>query len=71
MTKLLLPFPLTSKQLEFLKDTLLPGLPNFEWTVEWQEFLATPNDMAKRNAVDSKLRAVVRQIMGLAEYHLA
>jgi uncharacterized protein (DUF1800 family) len=71
ITKLLLPFPLTSKQLLFLKNTLLPGLPNFEWTVEWQDFLASPNDMTKRSAVESKLRAVFRQVMGLAEYHLA
>ncbi|MBD2769628.1 DUF1800 domain-containing protein [Hymenobacter sp. BT664] len=71
LVKQLLPFPLTANQLTFLNDTLLPGLPDFEWTVEWQDFLSDPNDMAKRNAVDSKLRAVLRQIMGLAEYHLA
>ncbi|MBD2769626.1 DUF1800 domain-containing protein [Hymenobacter sp. BT664] len=67
----LLPFPLTANQMTFLNDTLLPGLPDFEWTVEWQAFLADPDNMTKRSAVDSKLRAVVRQIMGLAEFHLS
>ena len=71
LVKLLLPIPLTANQLAFLNDTLLPGLPDFEWTVEWQEFLAAPTNQAKRNAVDSKLRALIRQIMGLAEYHLS
>jgi uncharacterized protein (DUF1800 family) len=71
LVKLLLPIPLTANQLAFLNDTLLPGLPDFEWTVEWQAFLAAPNDTAKRSTVESKLRAVVRQIMGLAEYHLS
>jgi len=71
LVKLLLPIPLTANQLAFLNDTLLPGLPDFEWTVEWQEFLAAPTNTAKRNAVESKLRALVRQIMGMAEYHLS
>jgi len=71
MVKLLLAIPLTPNQMAFLNDTLLPGLPDFEWTVEWQAFLAAPNDATKRNAVESKLRAVVNQIMGLAEYHLS
>ena len=36
-----------------------------------QAFLAAPTNAAKRNAVESKLRALVRQIMGQAEYHLS
>jgi hypothetical protein len=71
MVKLLLAIPLTANQMAFLNDTLLPGLPDFEWTVEWQDFLSAPNDATKRNAVESKLRALARQIMGLAEYHLS
>ena len=34
--RLMVPIPLTANQLAFLKATLLPGLPDFEWTVEWQ-----------------------------------
>lgn len=71
LAKLLLPIPLTANQLAFLNDTLLPGLPDFEWTVEWQDFLAAPTNAAKRTAVESKLRALVRQLMGQAEYHLS
>ncbi|WP_310393064.1 DUF1800 domain-containing protein [Hymenobacter sp.] len=71
LTKLLLPIPLTPTQLAFLNDTLLPGLPDFEWTEEWQEFLAAPTNAMKRKDVEDKLRALVRQIMGLAEYHLS
>ncbi|MBC8083666.1 MAG: DUF1800 domain-containing protein [Hymenobacter sp.] len=71
LTKLLLPITLTANQLTYLNDILLPGLPDFEWTVEWQEFLAAPTVAAKRAAVETKLRALVRQVMGLAEYHLS
>ena len=70
-TKLLLPIALTSAQLDFLKNTLLPGLPDFEWTVEWNSYLATPTNTAKKNAVLTKLQAMLRAMMGLAEYHLS
>ncbi|WP_324673325.1 DUF1800 domain-containing protein [Hymenobacter sp. GOD-10R] len=69
--KLLLPLALTSTQLAFLKETLLPGLPDFEWTVEWNAYLATPTNTAKKNAVLTKLQAMLRAMMGLAEYHLS
>lgn len=71
LTKLLFPFPLTANQLAFLNDTLLPGLPDFEWTVEWQAYLAAPTNTAKRNAVLTKLQALLRSMMGMAEYHLS
>ncbi|WP_052732232.1 DUF1800 domain-containing protein [Hymenobacter terrenus] len=69
--KLLLPTPLTANQLAYLNDALLPGLPDFEWTDEWQDFRSTPNDATKRAAVETKLRALLRQIMGMAEFHLS
>jgi uncharacterized protein (DUF1800 family) len=71
LAKLLLPISLTANQLTYLNDTLLPGLPDFEWTVEWQEYLAAPTNTAKKAAVETKLRALLRAMMGLAEYHLS
>ena len=69
--RLMLPITLTANQLAFLKTALLPGLPDFEWTVEWQAYLAAPTNTAKKTAVASKLRAMLRALMGLAEYHLS
>jgi uncharacterized protein (DUF1800 family) len=69
--RLMLPITLTANQLTFLKNTLLPGLPDFEWTVEWQQYLAAPTNTAKKNAVTTKLQAMLRALMGLAEYHLS
>jgi hypothetical protein len=69
--KLLLPLTLTSTQLAFLKETLLPGLPDFEWTTEWNAYLAAPTNTARKNAVMTKLQAMLRAMMGLAEYHLS
>ena len=69
--RLMLPITLMANQLAFLKGALLPGLPDFEWTVEWQAFLATPTNTAKKAAVTTKLQAMLRALMGLAEYHLS
>lgn len=71
LARLLTPMELTANQLAFLNDTLLPGLPDFEWTVEWQEYLAAPTNTTKKAAVRTKLQALLRQLMGLAEYHLS
>ena len=69
--QLMVPIALTVNQVAFLKSALLPGLPDFEWTVEWQQFLAAPTNVAKRAAVTTKLQAMLRALMGLAEYHLS
>ena len=69
--RLMLPIGLTTNQLAFLKAALLPGLPDFEWTVEWQQYLAAPTNVAKKAAVTTKLQALLRALMGLAEYHLS
>ncbi|WP_460503073.1 DUF1800 domain-containing protein, partial [Hymenobacter agri] len=69
--QLMVPIALTVNQVAFLKAALLPGLPDFEWTVEWQAFLAAPTNTAKRTAVATKLQAMLRALMGLAEYHLS
>ena len=67
---LLLPLALTDKQLAYLKNALLPGLPDFEWTTEWLEFQATPT-AAHRTSVATKLSAMARALAGLAEYQLS
>ena len=69
--RLMAPISLTANQLAFLKSALLPGLPDFEWTVEWQDYLAAPTNAARRAAVTTKLQAMLRALMGLAEYHLS
>ena len=69
--QLMVPLDLTANQLAFLKNALIPGLPDFEWTVEWNQYLAAPTNTAKRNAVASKLSAMARALAGLAEYQLS
>ncbi|MGB0166636.1 MAG: DUF1800 domain-containing protein [Luteibaculum sp.] len=69
---LFFPLNITSKQKQYLKDILLGGLPDFEWTVEWTSYLVTaiqennPNSVAMRK----KLESFFHEIMVMAEYHL-
>ena len=69
--RLMVPVALTTSQLDFLKNALIPGLPDFEWTSEWTLFMATPTNPARRNAVTTKLVAMVKALAGLAEYQLS
>lgn len=67
----LMPFPLTATQLAYLNDTLLPGLPDFEWTVEWNQYMQAPTNATKKNAVATKLRALLKVMLSQAEYQLS
>ena len=66
-----LPRPVDQAFTDALKDALIPGLPDFEWTVEYDEYLADPDDAAKRESVDRKVRDMLRALFGSAEIHLA
>ena len=61
----------TAAQIAFLKDTLLPGLPDYEWTTEWATYLADPTNPAKLSAVKNKLVALYALMMEMPEYQLS
>ena len=68
----LIALPLTSTQRDFLTDTiLLNGLPRYEWAVEWNDYVANPNDAAKRQAVQMKLTAFMQYVFRMAEYQVS
>ena len=62
--------PLDPVQLASLKELLIPGLPDFEWTVEYGDHLAHPDDEDLANAVRAKLQAMVRALVTSPEFHL-
>ena len=67
----LLPEPLTQEQLDTLKSVLVPGLPDFEWTVEYNQHLASPNDAGLRESLERKLRLLAKTVFTAAEAHLS
>jgi uncharacterized protein (DUF1800 family) len=68
---LLFPIQITDNQKAFLKGTLIPGLPDYEWTNEWTAYLASPTDAAKLAAVKNRLTALFSFMMDMAEYQLS
>lgn len=71
LAKLYFPQPLTEKQLASLKEVLIPGLPDFEWTVEYNEYLSHPDDQNLKASVEAKLRALLRTMLSMPEYYLS
>ncbi|WP_020537936.1 DUF1800 domain-containing protein [Lewinella cohaerens] len=68
---LLLPQPLETSQLTALKEILIPGLPDFEWTLEYGNYLGSPDDETIRQAVESKLQDLFVGLFNMAEFHLS
>lgn len=66
-----LPQRLTESQRVGLKEILIPGLPDFEWTVEYGRYLENPEDDEIRQAVERKLRIFLISFLSLAEYNLS
>ncbi|MEL6659196.1 MAG: DUF1800 family protein [Bacteroidota bacterium] len=63
-------YPIAENQRNFLKEVLIPGLPDFEWTVEYADYLQDPEDPDLRNAVLTKLEAVFGTLLKMPEFHL-
>ncbi|MCS6807987.1 MAG: DUF1800 domain-containing protein [Bacteroidota bacterium] len=55
---------------ELLEKVFLPNLPPYEWTMEWNDFMRTPNDVQKRNLIKTRLDNLIRYMMQIAEYQI-
>ena len=61
---------ITTDQINFFKEALIPGLPDFEWTVEYNNYLADPNDELLRLSILLKLSTLFRKMLNSPDYHL-
>jgi uncharacterized protein (DUF1800 family) len=71
LAKTLYPQPLTQGQLDFLKEVLLPGLPDYEWTTEYGEYINNPNDAGAAAAVRAKLQDLLVTMLSMPEFYLS
>jgi len=63
---------LTADQKDYLAaSVLIPGLPDSVWTQNWNQHIADPNNTQKRNAVVTRLNALMRFMMRMAEFQLS
>jgi uncharacterized protein (DUF1800 family) len=63
-------FDITPAQKAFLKEALLPGLPDYEWTIEWTDYVNDPTDPGKTAAITTKLRELLGVMLAMPEYQL-
>ncbi len=68
--RLLFAIPITATQKAFLKETLIPGLPDYEWTVEWNAYRADPSNAQKATGVKTKLQTLYAFMMSMPEFQL-
>ncbi|MDB5104143.1 MAG: hypothetical protein JWP91_1832 [Fibrobacteres bacterium] len=70
LAQIFYPITLTDVQLKYLKDVMLNGLPDYEWGVEWDDYVAAPADPLKIKPVETLLRSLITEMMQMAEYQL-
>ena len=61
-------YPLTPSQINYLKDLILNGLPEYEWTDEYDNYLANKNNNVIVDAIDAKVRKLFIAMMNLPEF---
>ena len=66
-----LPKDIAPEQKDYLKSLLLPGLPDYEWTIEYNDYLADPENEELKMAVENRLKSMVLGLLSLPEYQLS
>ncbi len=59
---------ITSAQLSALKSIILPGIEDYNWTVEYGDFLA--GDDSLRGSIENKLQALIKAMLRMPEFYL-
>lgn len=62
--------PFETSQRNALKNTLTDGLPDFEWTVEYNEYLANPSDSTYADPVEKRIKLVLAQLFKMPEFQI-
>lgn len=63
--------PLTEPERQELRDLLLPGgLPDFEWTDLYEEYVANPDETQVRRSFEDRIRDFIRGIFNKFEFQL-
>ncbi|HMQ49646.1 MAG TPA: DUF1800 domain-containing protein [Saprospiraceae bacterium] len=71
LSALLFPQPLADVQKTALKGILIPGLPDYEWTVEYGLYLSNPNDLDLAVSINSRMVQLIQAMLSLPEFYLS
>jgi uncharacterized protein (DUF1800 family) len=70
LAEILFNYPITSGQVTSLKDILIPGLPDFEWSVEYSDYLSNPTNQALATSVNNKLKNLFSVMVRMSEFQI-
>jgi hypothetical protein len=70
LAEIMFTYPITANQLASLKDILIPGLPDFEWSVEYSDYLADPNNTMLVASVKNKLKNLFSVMVRMSEFQI-
>jgi hypothetical protein len=70
-SRILFPQPITEGQKAALKEVLIPGLPDYEWTIEYSDHLSNPGNTALAQSVAAKLNQLLQAMFSMPEFHLS
>jgi Protein of unknown function (DUF1800) len=70
LVEMMFNYPITANQLDSLKEVLIPGLPDFEWTVEYSAYLSNPANVALAVSVENKLRNLFSVMVRMSEFQI-
>ena len=69
--QMLFPQPITAGQHAVLKETLLAGQPDYEWTVEYSDYEANPDNEGLAESIASRLDNVLKAMLAMPEFYLS
>jgi len=70
ISSILYPKPLSEAYMDFFKSSLLNNLPDFEWTVEYENYLQDPTE-ENRISIEDKLRDLFQVMFAIPEFQLS
>lgn len=70
LAEIMFSYPITQSQVTSLKDILIPGLPDFEWSVEYSDYLANPSNPALKASVENKLKNLFSVMVRMSEFQI-
>jgi hypothetical protein len=70
LAEIMFNYPITPSQVASLKNILIPGLPDFEWSVEYSDYLSDPSNMALAISVENKLKNLFSVMVRMSEFQI-
>ena len=63
-------YPISQAQIDALKEVLIPGLPDFEWSAEYGSYQADPTNTGLATSVENKLRSLFSVMVRMSEFQI-